>query len=601
MQRIVSILLIFLVATSLIGQSTNEKLAAQFFDNDEFDKALPLYQDLADDHQDNLYFYDRYLACLLETKNFDKAEKFVHRRARKNSQEAQYAIDIGFVFTKAGKNKEAEKAWQKTIDNLDNNYNEYLKTAGAFQKRLEYSWAIKVYEKGEKQFEGVTDFSSQLAILYMETGNREKGLEKYIGIALQSGLGPDQYMQIFEMNITDSADFAVLRTILLRYIQKMPDNFALAGLLKWTYVKQKDWGAAFIQTRALDKRLKEDGLRVIELGDICMSNEAWDVAAKCFEYAKSIGKTGAYYHEAVNGLLETSYNQIVLQGSFDSALLKKLESEYISFLTDQGYSDYTWRSVSRLAEIYTSYTHENDKAIQLLEEYIKTPGLRKLSQAKAKLQLGDVYVIDGDVWSSELLYAQVELDFAEEATGQEAKFRRARLSYFRGDFEWAGVQLSVLKGATTQLISNNAIELALTISENIGIDSNYDALEMYARSELLVMQNKLKDADFLMDSIPIKYPGHSLSDDILYNRAKIREKQGKYAEAIDLYETLVIAFGHDILADNGWFQLGLLYENRMHNKEKALEAFQKIIFNFPGSIYNVEARKHYRRLRGDNV
>ena len=35
--------------------------------------------------------------------------------------------------------------------------------------------------------------------------------------------------------------------------------------------------------------------------------------------------------------------------------------------------------------------------------------------------------------------------------------------------------------------------------------------------------------------------------------------------------------------------------------EKAKEFFQKIIFNYPSSIYLVDARKQFRILRGDDI
>jgi tetratricopeptide (TPR) repeat protein len=163
------------------------------------------------------------------------------------------------------------------------------------------------------------------------------------------------------------------------------------------------------------------------------------------------------------------------------------------------------------------------------------------------------------------------------------------------------VQLDALKGATTQLISNNAIRLALTITENLGIDSNYDALNRFANAELLISQNKLEQAERELDSIPALYPGHSLSDDILMQKAIIREKQLRFNDAVELYNTLIVAFNHDILTDNAWYNLGLLYENKIGDKTKAKAAFEKIIQDFPGSIYAIDARVHYRKLRGDNI
>jgi tetratricopeptide (TPR) repeat protein len=594
--------MLHLFSLGLYAQGSDEQLAAQYYDEEKFGFALPLYEELAEKDATNMLFYDRYLECLLREKQFDKAGKIVKKRKRRYADVYLYSVDEGYILYRQGNAKAAEKIWDDILQEIATarDYNGFIGLAEAFQHRENFDYAIRVYERGEEVFEGFTDFGSQLAMLYMLTGNRTKGIEKYVNMILRSGLPYEQSRQWLEMNITDSADFAILRVVLLKQIQKMPDNYLLADLLKWTYIRLKDWDAAFIQTRALDKRLKEQGLRVIELGEICMSNEAWEAATRCFQYVVELGNSGMWYDAAVAGLLETRFQS--LPGNLgDTALQYGLERDLINYINAYGHNDRTWRPISRLATLYSSYLHMPEKSIDLLEYFVQQSGSRAKTLAAAKLQLADAYVADGDVWSSELLYAQVEKDFEEDPLGQEAKYRRARLSYFRGNFEWARLQLDVLKGATTQLISNNAIELALKISENLGIDSNFHALEIFARAELLVMQNRFTDAEKAMDSIVQLYPGHALSDDILYTRATIKEQQGKYAEAAELYETLAIAFSHDLLADNAWFQLGLLYENALKDKEKAQEAFRKIVIDFPGSLYQPEARKHYRKLRGDSI
>ena len=588
---------------SILGLSAQntEALAKQYYENAEYEKAAELYDELLQKSPQDMALYDQYLSCLLFNNQTDKAAKFVAKRKKKYPEQAQYRIDEGYILEKQGKMPEAEKAFKKALEFLQSEQSVYYQTAEAFRRRNKYSWAVKTFELGEDKFGSESDFSSLLAQIYMETGERQKALEKYVQMVVNTGYAYEQSKQLFEMNVTDSADFATLRSILLKYLQKDPDRYELNDLLKWTFIKTKDWSSALLQTRALDKRLREKGLRVIELGELCVSNEAWTVATQCFDYVKSLGKESPYFAQAVSGLLETRFKLIETAAIPGTAETTLLETEMLEFLKEYGYTDQTWKVAGRLSELYTKYIHNPSKAVDLLEAFQKTYNLSKKTQALAKLALGDAYVIDNDVWSSELLFAQVEKDFPEDALGQEAKYRRARLSYYRGDFDWAVIQLDAIKGATTQLISNNAIRLALTISENLGIDSNYDALSRFSNAELLITQNKLDEAERELDSIPKLYPGHSLSDDILLQKALIREKQGRFADAAELYNTLAIAFGHDILADNAWFNMGLLYEYKLGDKENARKAYEKIVNDFPGSLFIIEARERFRRLRGDQI
>ena len=593
-------LFVILSGNLLRGQALNVKLANQYYEEKQFQRALSLYEELSDRDPADVFFYDRLLDCYLQTDNGEKALKMVKKRQKKFSG-FQYKVDEGFVQEKMGKLKQAEQVYAHIVNGLGSEYSLYLQANAAFQKRNLIPYAIQVLEKAEHVFEGYSELSSDLAKLYMMAGDREKGLEKYVLMVINAGLPYDQAKQLFEMNITDSIDFVALQSILLKNIQKYPEQYELADLLKWTFIKQRNWEQAFIQTRALDKRLNEKGQRMIDLGELCISNEEWDMAARCFEYVKSLGSGNPYYDFAVAGLLESRFNYLENVGSSKREDWVELEKGYKEFLILSGPSDFSFRLLKNLAKMYTRFLHEPGNAVQVLEDFVNAPGINAKVLAEAKLELGDAYVIDGDVWTSELLYAQVEKDFPEEALGQEAKFRRARLSYFRGDFDWSNLQLNVLKAATTQLISNNAIELSLTISENLGLDSNYDALERYSEAGLLLMQNKFDDAWQALDSIVKLYPGHSLSDDILYSKGQIYEAQSRWTEALNMYNTLAIAFSHDILADNAWYRMARIYEFRLKDPVNAKKMYEKIIFDFPGSIFSVEARKNYRRLRGDNI
>jgi len=159
----------------------------------------------------------------------------------------------------------------------------------------------------------------------------------------------------------------------------------------------------------------------------------------------------------------------------------------------------------------------------------------------------------------------------------------------------------VLKGATSKLISNDAMDLSLLISDALAIDSGEAPLILFAHADLLVFQNKDDEAITTLDSIKTHYPNHALSDDVLFRKAQIAFKHGKYSEAATYYENIINDYGNDIIADDALFKLAELNENQFKNTEKAKELYQQLIEKYPGSLYVVEARKRFRKLRGDAV
>ena len=257
--------------------------------------------------------------------------------------------------------------------------------------------------------------------------------------------------------------------------------------------------------------------------------------------------------------------------------------------------------ILRLSEIMAQYNKNVDGAIKLLKTYIGQNGPDNIMIARAKLALADYLLIADNVWDATLYYSQVEKMYSDAPLGHEAKFRNAKLSFYRGDFDWAKAQLDVLKSSTTELIANDAMQLSLLIQENTGLDSIVKPLRLYAEADLYIFKNMYAEATVKLDSITRQYPKHSLADEVLMARATIAFKKRDYAAALGYYEKVYTEFSKDVLADDALYQAAVLNEKFLNNKDLAKVLYQKLILEYPGSVYAVEATDHYRKLRGDNI
>jgi tetratricopeptide (TPR) repeat protein len=299
--------------------------------------------------------------------------------------------------------------------------------------------------------------------------------------------------------------------------------------------------------------------------------------------------------------LQTLKEELVKKPGINTAAYITLEADYESTLANLGKVQGTAIMMKELAHLKAFYLHKTDEAIQLLEEAIAIPGLYGRQVAVCKLELGDIKLFKGEIWDASLLFSQVELDYKEDVLGHEAKFRNARISYFSGDFEWAQGQLDVLKASTSKLISNDAIDLSLLITDNFNMDTITAPMEMYARADLLAYQNRFEEASITLDSIVNAYPMHSLMDEIWMLRANMFYKQAQYDSAKTCYEKIIDLYFADILADDALFKLAEMYETIFGDKEKAKALYERLITEQPASLYVVDARKRFRALRGDAV
>ena len=245
------------------------------------------------------------------------------------------------------------------------------------------------------------------------------------------------------------------------------------------------------------------------------------------------------------------------------------------------------------------FINDLTKAISILKEVVDLPGINGYVHANAKLDLGDYYLMSGEVWEATLLYSQVDKAFVEDILGQDARFRNAKLAYYNGDFEWAQTQFDILKTSTSKLIANDALDLSIFIMDNLGLDSNTHAMSEFAKTELMIFQNKLDSAIQKLTILGNIYSEHGLNDDILYLKAKLFEKKRDYTAAEALYQQIIDEFPEEIRADNALYYQAQLYERQLHNPEKAKACYEKLFMEYTDSTFAIEARKRYRELRGD--
>jgi len=232
---------------------------------------------------------------------------------------------------------------------------------------------------------------------------------------------------------------------------------------------------------------------------------------------------------------------------------------------------------------------------------INFAGTEKTVLANSKLSLADYYLMQGERWESTLLYSQVDKQFKNDLLGHEARFRNARLSYFNGEFEWAQKQFDVLKASTSKLIANDALDLSVFITDNMGLDTTEVPLVTYAESELLVFQNKFDEAFSKLDKLVADFPKHTLEDDVLYLKAQIYIKKKDYDTAVSLFNQIISDFPDEIKADNSLFELAGLYETVLGDTDKAMSLYEKLFIEYSASTFAVLARKKFRALRGDDI
>ena len=604
MKKLLLLVQVLVAATGLYAQpGMDEQLAAQYFQQGDYEKAILYYEKLYK-QQPTDYYYEQLFKSHLGLQHIEEAQKLVKERMRKQDAEPRYPIDLGSLYKLASEPEKAQKEFDRALKMIRADQSSVRSVANHFQRVEELDLALQAYERGQRMMNDEVGFQFEIASLHAQKGDVPKMITAYMDLLATN----EAYIQSVQNALSRFLDFSVadarteaLRTELLRRIQRDPSRTIFQELLIWLYIQQKDLTAAFIQSKALDKRNDEGGIRLMELARIATANKDHATAYKCYDHVVSLGKNDGNYLLARTGAVHTRYQQLTEEAAPSLPDLQELDQRMANTLSELGLNKGTIELLRERAHLKAYFLEQHAEAIELLEEGIYLPGIEVKSQAQLKLDLGDIHLLSGDIWEASLLYSQVDLDFKYDVLGHEARLRNAKVSFYSGDFLWAQAQLEVLKASTSKLIANDAMELSLRITDNLGLDSNSAPLSFFARAELLRVQHLYDRALLTLDSLDQEYPMHSLGDDVLYERYRIAHARRQYEQAAGYLQKVIELHPLDILVDNALFDLAKLYEGPLADKEKAKDHYQKLLFEQTGSIFVPEARERFRALRGDQL
>jgi hypothetical protein len=580
-------------------KQNKSQLAFEYYRNKEFDKAAVYYYELYQEKKNTVY-RKYYIQCLTSGKDLETAEKFVKKELRKNKSDLDLRVEEAYISELLGKTDKANKKYQDLIQEASLGANSTKTLAQSFIRKRKYILAEECYKAGQNNLTG-SDFFYELANLYSIQRKYDKMIDAYLDLLNKNSsyLGSVQTrIQALSTNDIDGSLNPILEKALIKRIQSS-SNPIYPELLIWQYIQTGKYSLAKQQAEALDKRFNEKGKRLFELGQIASENDKTEIANECFDLIYKYGKSSPYYFNAKLIELSKLYDSATKTKTPSKDILLELESK-IYTTANEAPRKLKYPLIKLLAQVDAFYLNKPDIALSHIDTVLNKYRLSPEEIADFNLLKGDIYLLDNNPWDATLIYAKVEQDNKENPYGAEAKFRKAKLAYYTGQFEWAKAQLDVLKASTSKLISNDSFDLSLFISENSTEDSLQTAMKMFAKSDLLQFRRDYNNATKILDSILLKFPTGELMDDVLFRKAKIKEDQALYTESIDIYNSIVTDFSYGILADNALIAMGRINQYKLKDIESAMANYTQLLLNYKGSIFVVEARDSLRELRGDN-
>ena len=570
-------------------------LARNYMQQGAYEKAAILYEGLVEKTPGNTNLVNSLVEAYQQLEQYDKAQEVLLKTLALSKSLSFLKVDLGYNYQLQGQDTEAQQLYTEILDQVRENPPLANMVGRSFKNYSLLDQAATAYTIAKEAGLNSIYLNVELARIYGEQGKIEQMFDAYINLILENDRYQSLSQRSFNDFITEDAENEanqIFRKLLLKRLQEDP-NLLYNRLLSWLFIQQQEYNKAFIQEKAIARR--NNNLNgVFTLAAVAVENEAYDLASTIYEYLVAQAPSDEMRLFAHQELLDLR----ILKN--DSEDFQAIQTEFKSLLNQFGKTTETLELQTKYAHFLAFNQDKKEEASAFLKETLDLK-LNRFQEARVKMELADILVLEERFNAALIYYSQIQKNLKDNVLAQEARFKVAKTSYYKGDFEWAKTQLKVLKSSAEQLIANDAQDLYLLITDNTVDDSTQTALKTFARADLLLFQNKQDEALEVYNTLLAEHKDKAIEDETLLEQAKLFELKGLFDLAAQNYRLILEKHGDDILADDAHYRLGNLYADQLQQPEKAKEQYESIIFNFADSIFYVDAQQKYRKLRGDAI
>ncbi|MGI9560587.1 MAG: tetratricopeptide repeat protein [Flavobacteriaceae bacterium] len=576
-----------------IQAQTDLDLAESYYDKGEFKKALHLYKKLQSTQPNNSKHSFRLIKILQELEQFKAADSLISSQFNR-TKNPQLLVEMGYNYQLQNQLEAAQDYYSQALNRARENPAYSYSIALKFEERSLVDQAIEVYILAIESTQN-NSYEYRLAGLYAIKQDLENMFLSYLNFTVFNPNYNNQILQLFSDYISDDASSEynrLLKKIILKKLQTSA-NIYWNQMLSWLYVQEKDYNKALLQQKAIFRRDRNSLQGIIEVALLAKGAKSYEVTSDAFTFIIEQSQEPKLILEANRQLLVLEVMR------FDVPEYKRIASDYKALLELYGVNDNSIELQLSYVEFLAFHYNKKDTAISFLKQNIKS-NMSKFALARLKLKLADILLTQEQFNRALVFYTQVHSQIKNSTLAQEARFKAAKTSFYKGDFDWAESQLKVLKSSTSQLIANDALDLQLLITDHKFGDSLQAPLKLYAKAYFLNFQNKPKESFKVLDTLITVHSTHPIVDQALMLQAQILESEEDHKAAAEKYHIVIQDFSQEILADDAYFALAELYRTVLNDSSKAQSYYEKIIFEYQDSIHAVDSKKQYRRLKSQS-
>jgi tetratricopeptide (TPR) repeat protein len=602
MKKIIIIIIIAALPFFVQGQVRNDQkyaLAQNYEQAGDFDSAIKLYEELYQSDPSNSQYISSLYRVYLQKKNYAAAVNVLEERIKQEPTDITAYGMLGSAYYLMGNEEKAFESWDKPFQ-LDKVNPLFYRVIGGYAvEQRSFEKAIELYEKGKEVSSDKMLYAYDLIQLYSITMQFEKAAQECCFIL---STDPSQ-LQTVELRILENINRPGALDATLKVIEDCADKnvISFSYLLARLYSEKKSFDKAYETYLYIDEKQSSNGRDLYQFAQQMFGEKEYKLSAEVF---KKI--TDRYPDSPIISQAELGYARSLeasLLGEYEKTLplwkpyfpFEKFQSEETDKVLDAfsvvtnlyKHSEPAYESILRTANIKFYLLNDYEDARRLLNIIINEAPLSK-NTGEAYLELGNIALIQGNVDESAKDYSAIlNLKNTSEDEKNKAIYQLAKVNLYQGKFDEARKLISKVLTDLKDNSANDALELSLLLNPKMSDSSN---LMIFAQAEFLVEQKKFDEAATNYKKLADNQQAFILQAISGIRYGEMMMAIDNYPEAISVLEGISSEGEKNIYADKAVYLLGKIHQFGIKNYDKAEEFYQKLLADFPKSIYNEDAR-----------
>jgi len=586
------------------------KLAQNYERGGDWEKAIPLYEELFRNDSANALYFDALRRGYVQLKQYENTITLCENRLKKTPNDITLIASLGSVYIKAEKESLAFLTWERGIALDKKNFVAYKIIADAAQENRMWETAVDVYLRGRKEIGNQNLFATEIGSLYAMTMQYENAASEFL-LLLNDTPQQLSFVQTRLSSFTGKKEGLVAATEIVTEAQKREkNNLQLKRLLAWLLMEGKQHSEALNLYRGIDEQARANGNELYNFAERVFRDKEFFIAAQAYYDVIQSHPRFPMIATAQFGFAQCLEQLSAALSDEDSTTAKKRSSAsfrisfedaiiaYRKLASTQNKSELGAKCLLQISIIQSEHFEQLSDALSTLAELKINVPLASPIRIDCIQRTADIHLQRGDTALAEqALRSILQEQRILSAQKELAQFRLAEMFYFKGNFQEATKQLEELTKVLATDIANDALSLNVCIETHRGKEEF--VLKKFAAAEFLFRQKKYSEAMMSFQYIADNFSHAELADDALLKTGELLHALKQYDTALSTLQKIFSHYAESMLRDKAMMMMANIYEYDVKNISKAIESYEKILHEFPKSLFVEEARRRIRILRGD--